>query len=126
MSTSETFRADIRLFQDDLAAGKYVPKWIKQAQEASKKRAEGEFDDWKVREQEAFWGQKQKLKHGVIAGESRQHTMEELLGAGCFQVGDTWRYQRSFGRGSKRTIVEKEAKASCYVSRSSLTVQLTQ
>lgn len=55
---SEGFRADVRAFQEDLAAGRLEAKWQSKAAKAMEERASGMMDAWKSAEQEAFWGQK--------------------------------------------------------------------
>jgi len=108
MQSNNSFQADIRLFQEDLAAGRYEPKWLEDAQEAMEKRAQGHFDDWKERNREEFWGQKQKVDWTTNSGESAQYTLVDLVKAGLFEVGDIW-CLKCGGQGVK---VEKEAKVS--------------
>jgi hypothetical protein len=100
------------MFQEDVASGRYDPEWIRQARESMADRAEGDFDMWKEREYEEFWGQKQKMAQNVIAGESNKIKLETLVRNDAFQVGDIWCFSRSFAssKGKKPGIlVEKEA-----------------
>lgn len=105
----------MRNFQYDLEAGRYKPQWQAQARQAVQDRAQGKFDDFKEREFEQFWGQKQKLNHGVVAGESSKVKLETLIQHEIVRVGDVWKYRRIFGTKNdpdRQTIVEKEAKVS--------------
>lgn len=100
----------IRLFKEDLENGRYDPSWLADAAEAMEMRANGDFDSWKERNREAFWGQKQKHDFNALAGDSAQHSLDDLVRACCFQVGDVWRLERGMGIGKKdRVLVEKEA-----------------
>lgn len=58
LAGSTAFRTDLRLYQEDLAEGRMDPAWRRRAEQASKERAEGKFDDWKEKERELWWGQK--------------------------------------------------------------------
>ncbi|KAL1987163.1 hypothetical protein VTN96DRAFT_4769 [Rasamsonia emersonii] len=106
------WRYGVRQFQVDLEAGRYDPEWLRQAAQAMKERAEGKFDKFKEEEFEQFWGQKQKLDYGVIAGESSKVKLETLIQHGVVRVGDVWKYSRVFGKkgDAERVFVEKEAK----------------
>jgi hypothetical protein len=121
MQSNNSFQADIRLFQEDLAAGRYDPKWLEDAQEAMEKRAQGHFDDWKERNREEFWGQKQKVDWTTLSGDSAQYTLVDLVKAGLFEVGDIW----SMKRGGQGVKVEKEAKVSRVLFVSACTIRLT-
>ncbi|KAF2755557.1 hypothetical protein EJ05DRAFT_105309 [Pseudovirgaria hyperparasitica] len=57
---SQAFRTDLRLFQEDLGAGRLDPQWRREAAEAMEERASGRFDVWKYEEREEYWGQKMK------------------------------------------------------------------
>lgn len=109
-----SFQADVRLFQEDLAAGRYERKWLADAQSSIDKRAAGKFDSWKEKNREEFWGQKQKIAAGALAGESSQHTLPTLVEGQCFMVGDVWRLNRSRMQEKplKKIVVEKEARVS--------------
>ncbi|CRG86257.1 hypothetical protein PISL3812_03260 [Talaromyces islandicus] len=108
------WRGALRNFQSDLEAGRYKPTWQRQARQAVKDRAEGKYDDFKEREFEQFWGQKQKINHGLIAGESSKVRLKTLIQHGVVRVGDVWKYSHfhSTKRNSKadQILVEKEAK----------------
>ncbi|KAK8249328.1 Asx homology domain-containing protein [Phyllosticta capitalensis] len=103
--------SDIAMFGEDLREGRLDPDWQRDGQAAMEMRARGDFDDWKVQEMEAFWGQKQKLQYDVLAGESSKIKLEELVREGTVQVGDVWVYKRNFPKDG--AVVEKEAKVSC-------------
>lgn len=55
------FRNDLRCFVEDLRDGRYTAAWIEKADEAMQARAAGDFDDFKEREYEEYWGQKMNL-----------------------------------------------------------------
>lgn len=112
LKSNSAFRADVRLFQEDLAAGRYEKQWLEDAKLASEERASGKFDDWKEKNREDFWGQKQKATWGANAGESSQHSLSALVAAGCFEVGDVWLLTRGYRPGGvgNNITVEKEAK----------------
>lgn len=71
-------------------------------------RAAGSFDKWKEEQYEEFWGQKQKLIHGVIAGDSSTLKLMKMVDHNCVRVGDTWKFTRTFR--FPPVIVEKEVK----------------
>lgn len=108
------WRGALRNFQSDLEAGRYKPAWQRQAKQAVRDRAEGKYDDFKEREFEQFWGQKQKINHGLIAGESSKVKLKTLIEHGVVRVGDVWKYSRLVApKGNKKTgqvLVEKETK----------------
>ena len=98
------------MYQQDLAAGRYDPEWLRQAAQAMEQRANGDFDKWKEQEFEEFWGQKQKLDSKARAGQSGTIKLNRLVEAGLFREGDIFSYQRTFGRGKDRLTVEKDVK----------------
>ncbi|KKY23800.1 hypothetical protein UCDDS831_g02831 [Diplodia seriata] len=124
LSCNDAFRADISMFQFDLSEGRLEPEWQHDGLVAMERRARGEFDEWKEKEVEAFWGQKQKLSYDVIAGESSTVKLEELIAAGCWQVGDVWVYTRSFGRGKNAVKIEKEATITSITEDNRITFRL--
>lgn len=105
------WRDGVRQFQVDLENGRYDPEWIRQAEVAVRERAEGLFDDFKEREFEQFWGQKQKMDRSLAAGESSQVKLKMLVEHGVIRVGDVWKLSRGFNVPGGRVLVEKEAKA---------------
>lgn len=111
---SNNWRDGVRQFQLDLQNGRYDREWLRQAHEAMEERAQGKFDDFKEREFEQFWGQKQKLVHSVIAGESSRVKLETLIQEGVVRKGDVWKFSRVFAVGGAKIIVEKEAKVSVF------------
>ena len=106
------FRRGIREFQEDLASGRLDPKWQADAAHAMEERAQGKFDAYKEIQFEEFWGQKQKLNHDALAGESTKIKLELLIQNGIFKVGDYFSYSRVFGRGKNGVLVEKDCKVS--------------
>ena len=104
------FRNGIRMYQQDLEAGRYDPEWLRQAAQAMDRRANGDFDAWKEQEYEEFWGQKQKLDTKARAGESGIIKLNRLIEAGLFKEGDVFSYKRTFGRGKGKLTVEKDVK----------------
>jgi len=107
---SNNWRDAVRQFQVDLQNGRYDPEWQRQAAEAMEERAQGKFDKFKEEQFEEFWGQKQKLDHSLVAGESSRVKLEDLIKHGIIHVGDVWKYSRVFKPGLERIIVEKEVK----------------
>ncbi|OAX80529.1 hypothetical protein ACJ72_05142, partial [Emergomyces africanus] len=107
---SNNWRDAVRQFQLDLQTGKYDPEWQRQAAAAMEERAQGNFDKFKEEQFEEFWGQKQKLNHDVIAGESSKVRLGTLVGDGVVRVGDVWRYSRVFRKGGKKLLLEKEVR----------------
>ncbi|KAF9245139.1 hypothetical protein DTO006G1_6569 [Penicillium roqueforti] len=105
---SNNWRDGIRQFQLDLQHGRYDPQWLREAQEAKQEREDGDFDDFKEREYEEFWGQKQKVNWYAMAGESASVRLGTLIDEGVIQPGDIWKFYHIFGRGSGRIIIEKE------------------
>ncbi|KAK7539945.1 Asx homology domain-containing protein [Phyllosticta citribraziliensis] len=109
LTQNSALLSDIAMFGEDLREGRLDPDWQRDGQIAMEMRARGDFDEWKVQEMEAFWGQKQKLQYDVLAGESSKIKLEELVREGTVQVGDVWLYKRVFGRGKRSFSMEKEA-----------------
>ncbi|KAL8957895.1 MAG: hypothetical protein Q9183_005945 [Haloplaca sp. 2 TL-2023] len=104
------FRLDCRNLQEDLRNGRMDPEWQRQAHQAMKERAAGKFDNWKEKEFEEFWGQKQKVDWKVLAGDASQVKLEDMLKAGLFKVGDVWSFDHAFGRGDKGVRIQKDCK----------------
>ncbi|KAK7526452.1 Asx homology domain-containing protein [Phyllosticta citriasiana] len=109
LASNSALLSDIAMFGEDLREGRLDPDWQRDGQIAMEMRARGDFDEWKIQEMESFWGQKQKLQHDVLAGESSKIKLEELVREGTVQVGDVWLYKRTFGRAKDSVVVEKEA-----------------
>ena len=105
-------RRGIREFQEDLGSGRLDPKWQADAAQAMEERARGEFDAYKEDQFEAFWGQKQKLNHDALAGESTKIKLDLLIQNEIFKVGDYFSYSRVFGRGKSGVLIEKDCKVS--------------
>lgn len=94
--------------QEDIQVGRNDPIWLEQAAAANQQRANGDFDDWKDREYELFWGTKQKLPSNVLAGSASHVKFDDLIEHGLIRPGDTFLYQRVIFR----ILIEKEAKVS--------------
>lgn len=107
---SNNWRDGVRQFQLDLQNGRYDPEWLRQAQEAREQRENGDFDDFKEREYEQFWGQKQKVGRDATAGESARVKMGTLINEGVIQLGDIWKFYYVYGRGADRIVIEKEVR----------------
>lgn len=107
---SNHWREGIRQFQSDLENGRYDPQWLLQAESARRRRLNGEFDDFKEREFEQFWGQKQKMNMSLLVGECGHIRLPTLVEAGVILLGDVWRYTCVFGRGDERIMIDKEAR----------------
>ncbi|KAJ6088442.1 hypothetical protein N7486_009703 [Penicillium sp. IBT 16267x] len=107
---SNNWRDCIRQFQIDLQNGRYDPEWLRQADEARQQRENGDFDSYKEREYEEFWGQKQKLDKRLMAGEAGKVKLTTLVDEGVIQVGDVWRFNYVYGRGADRIVIDKEAR----------------
>ncbi|KAL8654644.1 MAG: hypothetical protein Q9226_003350 [Calogaya cf. arnoldii] len=104
------FRLDCRNLQEDLRAGRMNPEWQSQAHQAMEERATGAFDNFKEREFEQYWGQKQKVDWKYLAGDASKIKLEELLDAGLFKEGDIWSFDHTFGRGDEAVEIQKECK----------------
>jgi hypothetical protein len=106
------WRNAVRLWQDDLGAGRLDPEWLRQAAQAMEDRAAGKFDKFKEEEFEKFWGQKQKTNYQLRAGESGSLKLDDLIAGNVFREGDFWVYCRGFGRKPNRFDVIKDCKVS--------------
>ncbi|KAJ5173785.1 uncharacterized protein N7500_001716 [Penicillium coprophilum] len=107
---SNNWRDGVRQFQLDLQNGRYDPGWLHQAQEARQQRENGDFDNFKEREYEQFWGQKQKVDWRAPAGESARVKIGTLIDEGVIQLGDIWKFYYVYGRGAGRIVIEKEVR----------------
>jgi hypothetical protein len=107
---SNNWRDGVRQFQLDLENGRYDPEWLQQAQDAREQRERGEFDNFKEREYEEFWGQKQKVFNRAAAGESARVKLGTLISEGVILLGDIWRFNYVYGRGPGRIVIEKEVR----------------
>ncbi|KAJ5180208.1 hypothetical protein N7492_003418 [Penicillium capsulatum] len=120
---SNNWRDGIRQFQLDLQNGRYEPEWLRQAEEARQQRERGDFDAFKDREFEQFWGQKQRMDMRALAGESGRIKLGELVDAGVILLGDVWRFTFVFGRGAQRVVIDKEARVHA-INNSKLTFKV--
>ncbi|KAJ5778899.1 hypothetical protein N7457_006619 [Penicillium paradoxum] len=107
---SNNWRDGVRQFQLDLQNGRYDPEWLHQAQVAREQRENGDFDNFKEREYEQFWGQKQRVVWAAPAGESARVKMKTLIDEGVIQLGDIWKFYYVYGKGPGRTVIEKETR----------------
>lgn len=80
--------------RDDISLGRNKPAWLQDANTAYLERQVGKFDTWKEKEYEEFWGVKQKLAAGVIAGSSATLKWDDLVKRGLFKAGDVFQYSR--------------------------------
>ena len=108
------FRRGIREFQEDLGMGRLEPAWQEAAAKAMEDRAQGKFDTYKENQFEEFWGQKQKLDHNALAGESARLKLEVLIQNGIFKEGDIFSYCRTTGRAKNKTLLEKDCRVSSF------------
>ncbi|KAL8720023.1 MAG: hypothetical protein Q9181_007975 [Wetmoreana brouardii] len=104
------FRLDCRNLQEDLRTGRMDPEWQRQAHQAMEERAAGKFDDFKEREFEEFWGQKQKVDWAALAGDASKVKLDDMLTAGLFKEGDVWTFDHTFGRGAEAVRIWKDCK----------------
>jgi hypothetical protein len=127
LRSNTTWAHYIARAQEDISEGRNDPEWLQQALDAHRDREAGKFDNWKDKEYEEFWGQKQKLAAGVVAGSTAGLKIKDLYQAGCIKVGDTFSYARSF-KGTakgKGVLVEKEAILGAYdVEKSEMKFQI--
>ena len=105
---NNAWRNGVRLFQEDVAEGRYEREWLEQAEQAHRERREGQFDAWKAREFEAFWGQKAHVDPARWAREMGKIPLESLVRDGEVKVGDVWEYAKTLGRGRGKFLLEKE------------------
>jgi hypothetical protein len=99
---------NISRFQEDIYEGRNDPEWIAQALKASERRMDEQFDSFKEKEFEEFWGQKQKFTDSVIAGEATGTTLDMLFKEGILKVGDVWSFARTIGKKGAGIVTEKE------------------
>lgn len=83
---------------------------MRDAEGARRQRENGDFDSFKEREFEQFWGQKQRMDMRLSAGECGRIPLGTLVRAGVFLPGDVWRWTFAFGKGADRFVVDKEAR----------------
>jgi hypothetical protein len=97
-------------FQEDISEGRNDPAWISQARQAQENRQNGDFDNFKDEEYEAFWGVKQKVAHNVVAGQSSALSLNTLFKEEVLRKGDIWVLRRKISGtdGAAATLVEKE------------------
>ncbi|MCJ1419117.1 hypothetical protein MMC32_005470 [Xylographa parallela] len=105
---SPDWREGVRVVQDEVRSGRHEPEWLEEANEASKERAAGLFDEHKDKEFEEYWGQKQRVDPHAQAGDAVQVSLGDMIKANLFRTGDAFKYSRSFGRGKSAILVEKE------------------
>lgn len=93
------FKDALANWTNDLSMGKYEQEYIERGKKARERRMAGEFDDWKEKNFEEFWGQKQRLYHDAVAGESSKVKIEHLVKYHAFKIGDVFSMRRSFAGG---------------------------
>ena len=102
------WRNGVRLFQEDIAAGRYEKEWIEAAEQAMKDRAEGKFDAWKEEQFEQFWGQNSHIDPAERTQQMAKVTLDAMIRDGEFQVGDVLDYAKTFGRAKNKFLLEKQ------------------
>jgi hypothetical protein len=100
----------IRNYQYDLENGRYEPEYLAKAEEARRRRIEGEFDSWKEAQFELQWGSKQKMYHGAVAAESAKIRLKEMITTNQFKIGDIFSVRRAFIGTDE---IRKDAVVSC-------------
>lgn len=94
LMTNSSWNYFIGCVRDDISLGRNKPGWLQDANTAYLERQVGNYDTWKEKEYEEFWGVKQKLAAGVIAGSSASLKWDDLVERGCFKAGDVFQYSR--------------------------------
>ena len=56
LQSSAAMKADVRLFQEDLRAGRLEPEWQLMARRAMRRRANGDFDKFEKKRRAEIWG----------------------------------------------------------------------
>lgn len=56
LQSSAAMKADVRLFQEDLSAGRLEPEWQLMARRAMRRRACGDFDEFESKQRAEIWG----------------------------------------------------------------------
>lgn len=97
------------------------PEWQRQAHQAMEERAAGDFDAFKEREFEEFWGQKQKVDSKFLAGDASKVRLDEMLTAGLFKEGDVWSFSHTFGRREDAVSIQKECRVNPFLACSAST-----
>lgn len=60
LKASDVFRDEVAKFKNDLTNGHLAKTWQAAAEQAVAERAAGDYDEWKAKESELWWGQKSK------------------------------------------------------------------
>jgi hypothetical protein len=112
LNSNDDFRNSASRFQEDVREGRNDADWLEEAIVASQNREKGEFDDFKLAEYEAFWGQKQKSSSNVMAGFTSRIKLEALFFRDVLKVGDIWSLSKVYKlpKGKGDLHIEKEAK----------------
>lgn len=104
------FKQGVRNYQMDLSCGKYEADYVARGAAARKRRMAGHFDRWKDAQFELHWGDKQRVYHDALAGDSCKVRLAELIRHQQFRPGDVFSMRRSFARG---LTVRKDAVVCC-------------
>lgn len=92
---NDNMSSAVATYQNNLTSGRNDPQWQKDAMTASIQRANGEFDEFKEQQFEAFWGQHQDFPAKVTSCHTTKDHMEKLfVGGDCFKPGDFIRHTR--------------------------------
>lgn len=116
LMSNSSWNYSIGCVRDDIAMGRNKPGWLQDANTAYLEREVGKYDTWKEKEYEEFWGVKQKLAAGVIAGSSASLKWEDLIERGSFKPGDVFQYSRRVNGVLVKKDVEVSYCASLHVS----------
>ncbi|TGZ81030.1 hypothetical protein EX30DRAFT_395854 [Ascodesmis nigricans] len=105
--TSPAFKDALTQWKLDLSSGKYEPSYIAKGEAARQRRMAGDFDSWKDSQFELYWGQKQRLEHEAVAGETSKVKIQDMVKHGVFKTGDVFSMRRKFQGG---VFVRKDAR----------------
>ncbi|KAL7266557.1 hypothetical protein RUND412_010892 [Rhizina undulata] len=90
------FKEGVHNFQTNLSEGRYDPDFLAEADRAKALRDSGACEDFKNQQFELFWGQKQQIPRGAIAGEASRVKVQTLAKHNFLKEGDVWSYRRTF------------------------------
>jgi hypothetical protein len=76
LQSSAAMKADVRLFQEDLRAGRLEPEWQLMARRAMSRRANGDFDEFEKKRRAEIWG----IAKGDIELDGQQSEQDRIKG----------------------------------------------
>ncbi|KAL9073171.1 MAG: hypothetical protein Q9157_004840 [Trypethelium eluteriae] len=94
---NEVFSDDVGRFLEQLEHGELDPGWQKKAAEAMEMRARGDFDEWKEREYEEYWGQKHEFVP-ITSGTGGGKVGESLKGKATEEAKAEKKVEREQGK----------------------------